>query len=673
MRTTAGLAWQLLRGGGRRDLGTRLLAVLAFAVPTCLLLLTLGVDLGFAHRAARQAWTTPAPATPASPATAVASTRTDFYAGRPVTVVTLGALTAAAPTPPGLPRFPAPGQTWLSPALARLVSSDPGALQERWAGRTVGRVAAAGLATPDQLMVVVGVDAASPVLRGPVVRDLQRPRSVAGPAAISGFGIRVGQQTDSTYRDLSLIASVLLVVPLLVLGGGAARLGLARRDRRLAALRMVGATARQVRGMVAVESGVTALTGALAGALLYVGLLLPASRVSFGGGTWFVPDLWVGPGVLLAVLVGVTLGGVASAVSTLRRVVVSPLGVLQRHLPRDRHRWRALAFVAALVAYLRISRSAGVSVTALVLAFGTVFLTLSLLGPWVLALLGRVMVGTARGPAQLMAGRRLLEDPRAAWRTVAGLALTGFVAGFLALFPSSSGQVTWGSADAVDVAVPAGQVAQARSAAEEGLRAAGLARPVGSTADGGALLFTTLGAGPDETSYLSVPVTPQERETTRTALHRALPGLPVATGTDIATQDDLFGSDLRRASTAVLLASFLVAIASAGSTACAGVLDRRQTYRELHLAGTPLRLLNQARGRETTAPVLLLVLGSLVTGVVCGAPVTRLGLGGGQIDAAGVALLAGTVVAGLVGVRVASVASRPLLRSVTTGTAAPPD
>lgn len=673
MTAALGLARLLSRGGSRRDLGTRLLAVLAFAVTTCLLLLTLGVNLGFAARADRQAWTVPVAAAPTSTATALASTRTDFYDGRPITVVTLGALTAAAPVPPGLPGFPAPGQLWLSPALAGLVRADPAGLDGRWPGMTAGTVGGRGLATPDQLMAVMGQAPASPALTAPVVHDAVRAQSASGPVPIVAFTNQAGTLVDPLYRDLSLVASVLLVVPLLVLGGAAARLGLARRDQRLAVLRLVGASSRQVVGVAAAEAGATALLGAMAGALPYAVLLPLASRVAFGGGTWFASDLWVGAPLLAATLLAVMLGGTVSAVSTLRRVVVSPLGVTQRHVPQSRHLWRVLVFAAAVVGYLRLSRSADPSVTTLVAAFGIVFASLSLLGPAVLALLGRAMVAFARGPARLIAGRRLTDDPKAAWRTVGGLALTGFVAGFLALFPSSSGQVVWGSPDRIDLAVSADRLEEARSAAQHVLAGRGLPAQVLTGSDAGPLLGTSVGpasagaaGGRRHTAYLSVPVTPQDREQTRTVLHQALPGLPAATGADLAAQDGVFTTDLRRASAAVLLASFLIAIASAGITACASVLDRRRTYQQLHLAGTPLRLLDQARRHETNAPVLLLVLGSVGTGLLCSAPLTKLGLGEGQLDIPGLGLLAGSVLAGLAGVRLAAAASRPLLRSVAT-------
>lgn len=650
------LAWRLLRGGGRRDAGAQVLAVLAFAVCTGLLLLTLAVDLGLGHRQDRQGWTVPRPG--GAGATAVESTHMEFYAARPVTVVTVTALSPAAPVPPGLDRFPAPGQSWLSPALAALVRADP-ALRGRWPGETGRPVGRAGLADPQQLLVVTGTDQAAPV-----THDLRHPQAGSGPVRIAAFRSRSGPGVDETYRNLALIASVLLVVPLLVLGGGAARLGLARRDQRLAALRLVGASSRQIAAVVALESGSAAAAGAALGAVAYAAALPFAARVPIGGGVWFATDLWVGPGVLMAVLLATVLAGVLSALVTLRQVIVSPLGVAQRHAPRGRHLWRIAVFAAATAGYLKLSRGSDPSLVLLVVAFGIVFAALALVGPWVIVLLGRVLVATARRPARLLAGRRLLDEPKAAWRTVGGLALTGFVAGFLALFPSSSRPVGWGDPQVLNVAVPAGQAQQAQRAAQQAVTAAGLPGQVAVGPDPGALMFSTVeGNG---TAYLSIPVRSSDRERARTAVSLALPGLPAATGADTAADDDLFASDVHRASTAVLTASFLVAMASAAITARASVLDRRRTYRLLHLAGTPLQLLDRARRIETTAPLLVLVLASVAAGLLCSAPLTRLGLGGGQINGAGLVLLTGTVAVGVAGVRAASAASRPLLRSVAT-------
>ncbi|MFF4349664.1 hypothetical protein [Streptomyces sp. NPDC001530] len=47
--------------------------------------------------------------------------------------------------------------------------------------------------------------------------------------------------------------------------------------------------------------------------------------------------------------------------------------------------------------------------------------------------LGRILGRFARRPATLLAARRLSDDPRGAWRTVSGLVLAGFVAGFFSV------------------------------------------------------------------------------------------------------------------------------------------------------------------------------------------------------------------------------------------------
>ncbi|MDX3387187.1 hypothetical protein PV682_37960 [Streptomyces niveiscabiei] len=62
--------------------------------------------------------------------------------------------------------------------------------------------------------------------------------------------------------------------------------------------------------------------------------------------------------------------------------------------------------------------------------FAVVFLALSVIGPWVAGVLGRIVSASATPPAPLLAGRRMLDDPTSAWRTVSGLAFAGFVALF---------------------------------------------------------------------------------------------------------------------------------------------------------------------------------------------------------------------------------------------------
>lgn len=669
------LAWRLLRAGGPRAAAQQVLTVVGLAAATLLLVLTVGVASGVDARADRARWREPAAASGAS---AIQRTTTSAVGDRPLVIVHLAATAPGSatgpPPPPGLDAFPQPGQAYLSPALAALVASTPGPqLGDRFP-QVAGTLGRGALTTPDELVAVVGQDAGDPTMTAPPWNDQRRGDAYAGPTRVAGFeGAYDAGSTARQYAPLAQIAVVLLVVPLLVLMGAAARLGLARRDARLAALRLAGATPRQVVVMTAVETGLAAAAGALVGAVAAVAAAPLAARVPIGRGTWYVADLVPPPLLLLALLLGVVVVAVGSAVVALRGVLTAPMGVAARTTPRRIGAWRSLVFAALVVGFLVLSRQDDPSAALLLVVLAAVFGALALVGPWVVALLGRLVVATSTSTAPLLAGRRLLDDPRGVWRTVGAVAMTGFIAGTLALFPSGGGDPVWGSAGTVEVALPA---AGAPAIAER-LRAdlADVGAQVGDPSPEAAtgafrLLRTSDLTGARTPASISVTVTgPPERrvaqlDRVRTAVALAAPASIAATGEDVDLDDDAFLRDVRTASALVLAASFAVAMASAGITAAAAVLDQRRTYRQLALLGVPLEVLDRARVLTTQVPLLLLVVTSTVTGVVVAAPLTRLGLGGGDLDLSGAAPLLATTVVGLLGVRLASAASRPLLARV---------
>lgn len=269
--------------------------------------------------------------------------------------------------------------------------------------------------------------------------------SVVG--GLMGFSSRAGRpvpegQADdaSVYVILAWIAVVLLVVPLLTLAGAAARLGVARRDARLATLRLLGATPREVVGLTVTETAWQGLVGAVLGIVLYLALLPLCALLPFQGTTFSVAELWVGwQGLGIALLAVPLLAALSGAVS-LRRVSVSPLGVARRETPKKMTWLRAVVAVVGIGVFMVISAAAGslgaAAAAALIGAMAVGFATLNAVGPWVLGLVGKVQLRRATTPARLLAARRLLDDPKAAWRVVGGLGLAGFVAGALAVLPS---------------------------------------------------------------------------------------------------------------------------------------------------------------------------------------------------------------------------------------------
>lgn len=245
------------------------------------------------------------------------------------------------------------------------------------------------------------------------------------------------------YVLLAWVAVVLLLVPLLALGGAAARLGVARRDARLSTLRLLGVTPREVVGITVIETARQGLVGAALGFLGYL-LLLPVwTRIPFMDEPFSAGELWVGPLPVLVALVAVPLLAAVSGTISLRRVVISPLGVARRETPPGMKWVRALAVVVALGVFLVFTQVSmgldGAVVIAVMLGMiAAVFGTINLLGPWTISVLARVMVRRASTPAKLLAARRLLGDPKGAWRVVGGLGLASFVAGVLSVLPALS-------------------------------------------------------------------------------------------------------------------------------------------------------------------------------------------------------------------------------------------
>ncbi|WP_326574056.1 ABC transporter permease [Streptomyces sp. NBC_00481] len=660
------LTWHLARSSGRRGLQSHLLSVGAAAAGALVLLTLLAAYLGSGARADRTAWRTP-DAVPAQRATAVQTLGTTYVGHRPVTVVSLAQLPnrPTTPAPPGLDRFPAPGRTSLSPALAKLMRELPAErLADRFPGETdYGTIGEAGLAAPEELVAVVGRTPTDPAIthaaRGSALDTL------AARAGVDGFSGTRPSVFTSFDQQASVLGGALLVVPVVVLASAAGRLGAARREQRLAALRLAGATPRQILAMTGVESAAVGLAGGFLGAVAHILLVPVLARVPYGIGTWYAGQLWVGPTRLLAVVALVAVLTSVSAMTTLRGVARSPLGVAQQADPRRTKLIRLVLFVAIGLYVATTAHggglSTGQSLALIVLVYGA-FWTL---GPWVVDMLGRLLSRFARRPATLLAARRLSDDPRGAWRTVSGLVLAGLVAGFF----------TVGQVGIVGYAYP-GQVAvradhgnprelavQARRLLDEA-QVRATVRTAGTDAWDGIL-------NGDQGVVVRVRGGQEQVDTASTALSSLSPGNLPFTQDYVNAEGDTTTRLIGEMGLAVLALGFLVAAASAGLTAAATVLDRRRVYGLLRLAGTPLKVLDRARMRETALPLVVLAGGTTATGVYAATKVNE--MFHLEPDASGAVRLALCVGLGTVTMFAALAGSRPLLRKVTAERAQDPD
>ncbi len=242
---------------------------------------------------------------------------------------------------------------------------------------------------------------------------------------------------------LAACAGVLLIVPLVTLGAAAARMGALGRDQRLSTLRLLGLTGGQAIALSTVETMLAGLIGGVLGVVGYL-LTLPAwAAIGFqatplSGAEMLLP-IWA----IAATVAGLVVLAGLSSVTGLMRLTISPLGVARR-APRPALKlWRLLAVPLVIAAWIMVApmlnlaqefvASAAVVLVVLALFMGVI----NLVGPWLLQLLGLLLTRSGR-PAVLLAGRRLLADPKSAWRSVSGLAFVGFTGGALVSLPDFS-------------------------------------------------------------------------------------------------------------------------------------------------------------------------------------------------------------------------------------------
>jgi hypothetical protein len=304
------LGLRLTVSGGREAAVRLILIAAAVALGVGLVLMSLAGVNAVNKQNARYAWLGTG-TVPASP-TGSASTSTtgqasaasplwwllqaDHFAGQTIARVDVAATGPDSPVPPGIPRLPGPGQFYASPALGALLHSTPaGELGDRFPGHQIGTIGAAALPAPNSLIIIVGHTAGqlshlqlSHVPGATEVRSI----SATSPSSCNGSNCAVGAGINANGIDLILsVVACALLFPVLIFIGTATRLSAARREQRFAAIRLVGATPRQVSVISAVESTVAAVAGVAAGFGLFFLLRTPLAAVPFTGAPFFPGDL----------------------------------------------------------------------------------------------------------------------------------------------------------------------------------------------------------------------------------------------------------------------------------------------------------------------------------------------------------------------------------------------
>ncbi|MFF8936971.1 ABC transporter permease [Streptomyces paradoxus] len=426
-----GMGARFALAGGREGWTRALLTAVGVGLGVALLLLTTAIPGALAERdrreEARSDHTFGQQEIPKADDTLIVVDSDTTFRDRDVRGRVLEAEGTEAPLPPGVSEFPADGEMVVSPALKELLASGDGKLlRERLDYRISGTIGEQGLVGSQELAYYAGGKGLAERLEG----------SASG-ARIDSFGnpdLGSSDPWDPVLLLLVLVVFVVLLMPVAVFIAAAVRFGGERRDRRLAALRLVGSDSRMTRRIAAGE----ALAGSVLGLVLGTGFFLLGRQLAASAEVFRVSVFpsYLNPSPLLAVLVAVAVPAAAVLVTilALRGVVIEPLGVVRTARPARRRLWWRLLLPLGGLALLfpMIGQGDDSGNFNQYLVVGGVMLLLigvTALLPWVVeTVVSRLGSG---GVAWQLAVRRLQLSSGVAARMVNGIAVA--VAGAIAL------------------------------------------------------------------------------------------------------------------------------------------------------------------------------------------------------------------------------------------------
>ena len=247
---------------------------------------------------------------------------------------------------------------------------------------------------------------------------------------VSNISTATGKNIWTAYfRDAFVVGAIAFIFPILILVGTATRLAASRREERYAALRLVGATNRQIGIISSVDAAVSALIGTLLGIAFFTLLQPLLADSAITSAKYFSDEVTPTAAGYLIVLIGVPAASAIAALLALRRIRISPLGVSRRVTPPPPSAWRVAPLVAGLVLFMFGVASTNHNHIGPGVLFGLIVILVGLVvgGPWLTAAGGRLLRWFWSGASPLLASRRLTDNPKVAFRSVSGLVLAVFL------------------------------------------------------------------------------------------------------------------------------------------------------------------------------------------------------------------------------------------------------
>lgn len=344
------------------------------------------------------------------------------WGDEPILVATLYAGGPKAPSLNGL-ATPSSGSYYVSPRLDGIMHEHPhDALGQRFGERQAGIIPNDMLMSPDALVVIRGATEAEKGSLQPIY-SLQ------------------ANTTASKMKNLIMstlyLGIFILLFPVILLVSIAAKLGSAQREQRYAALRLVGATKRQITRIVATESIVAAVAGIVIGIVFYFALQPLLTEFRFNGMRFWPHDISLEPWQYLTIIASTLLLVWYANWWGMRHVQTSPLGVARRQrVTKNPRVWRVIPLLVGvgIVVEIRMSMLANEAKSSdvqwVILGVMLIMLGLVWAGPWLTYVISTRASKHAQHAHTLLGSRYIAMHTREVFRSVSGVVVALFAGSF---------------------------------------------------------------------------------------------------------------------------------------------------------------------------------------------------------------------------------------------------
>lgn len=342
-------------------------------------------------------------------------------------------------------KTPRPGEYYLSKALADAVAEYPeDNILARFGKNTkyLGVIPSEYTASPDALMIVRGASAEEVAESDAFTKSQGQPSYFADVYRTDANGLKSDAKIDPVAVIVFGVGGTILLFPIVIFVSVATQLGAAQREKRYAALRLIGATKWQVGRVLMLESLLASVVGVIIGLGAFWLLQAPLQDFKMDGMRFNPGDLAL-TGTQYALIIGLTLG-LTMFVNwrRMRRAQISPLGVSRSvEKVKKLRAWRALvpalgiAFFAWLSSkpgrdWLDANKESAMPLVLLTTALLLVMFGLILAGGWLTNKLSLLAARWANNASMLIAGKRTAVHSRTVFRSVSGVVLALFAGSF---------------------------------------------------------------------------------------------------------------------------------------------------------------------------------------------------------------------------------------------------